>query len=193
MDRHLLPDEIDQLLDGEVGFGTAPLKAHVRRCAACRAELDDALMVVHTIEQLPHIEPSPLFASRVMAQVRVFVPWHVALADTVRARVPRSRAARVVAFSGASVIAVLLTVATLWIATRLDAVIFAANLVVGRVRSDALALLSSAVTTIFGAPATQMLRTNGVVGLSVALLALLLSAAVAARALRALTAGARRR
>ena len=31
--RHLLPDEIDLLLDDEVGFGVAPLKAHVRDCA----------------------------------------------------------------------------------------------------------------------------------------------------------------
>ena len=36
--RHLLPDEIDLLLDDEVGFGVAPLKAHIRDCADCRAQ-----------------------------------------------------------------------------------------------------------------------------------------------------------
>ena len=40
--RHLHPNEIDLLLDGEVGFGVAPLRAHVEGCAECRAKLDDA-------------------------------------------------------------------------------------------------------------------------------------------------------
>ena len=51
MNRHLLPEEIDQLLDGEVGFGTTPLKQHVRTCAECRAELDSARVLVSQLEQ----------------------------------------------------------------------------------------------------------------------------------------------
>ena len=35
--RHLLPAEIDLLLDEEVGFGVSPLRAHVQACADCRA------------------------------------------------------------------------------------------------------------------------------------------------------------
>ena len=88
MDRHLLPEEIDLLLDGEVGFGTAPLKAHARSCAECRAELEDARAVVRELEHLPHLSPSPLFTERIMAHVQVFVPWHVALLDTARQWMP---------------------------------------------------------------------------------------------------------
>ena len=44
--RHLLPEEIDLLLDGEVGFGVQPLRAHVRGCDLCRRELEDARALV---------------------------------------------------------------------------------------------------------------------------------------------------
>ncbi|HMI58475.1 MAG TPA: hypothetical protein VK511_10530, partial [Gemmatimonadaceae bacterium] len=94
MERHLLPEEIDLLLDGEVGFGTPPLKAHVRSCTVCSKELEGARALVRQLEHLPHIAPSPLFASRVMSRVQLFVPWHVALLDSVRGLIPQSRALR---------------------------------------------------------------------------------------------------
>ena len=92
--RHLLPDEIDALLDSEVGFGVAPLEAHLRECASCRADLEAGRRVVEAIEQLPRLAPTPLFGDHVMAQVNVYEPWYVAARDTadewatlVRARV----------------------------------------------------------------------------------------------------------
>ena len=44
--RHLLPNEIDLLLDGEVGFGVAPLRAHVDGCEDCQARLARSRKVV---------------------------------------------------------------------------------------------------------------------------------------------------
>lgn len=193
MDRHLLPDEIDQLLDGEVGFGTAPLKAHVRRCAECRSELEDAYAIVRSLEGLPRFAPSAAFAERVMAHVPVFVPWHVALRDTVRAWVPRSSGARAVALAGAAGMAIVLTVATLWLVTRLDSVMFALTLVVDRARVIAGGVGTDAITAIFGEPATRILRASGPLGVIAATIALLLAAVIAIRALRALTAGPSRR
>jgi len=188
VDRHLLPDEIDQLLDGEVGFGTAPLKAHVRRCAECRRELEDAHALVRSIEELPHFAPSPLFAERVMGQVQVFVPWHVALRDTVRGWVPRSRGARAVGLAGAAGMSIVLTAVALLLVTRLDAVVFALGLVAARARVALLASASDALTAIFGEPAMHVLRASGSVGIFAALIAVLLAAFIAIRALRALTA-----
>ena len=49
--RHLLPDEIDHLLDGEAGFGVAPLMGHVEACSACRAELAEARQIVSALER----------------------------------------------------------------------------------------------------------------------------------------------
>ena len=99
--RHLLPDEIDQLLDGETGFGIAPLEAHVRECEQCRAELEAERQVVAAVEELPRLAPSPLFADHVVAQVNVYEPWDVAVRDAaagwVQRFVPQSRPLRTLA------------------------------------------------------------------------------------------------
>ena len=84
--RHLLPDEIDLLLDDEVGFGVSPLRAHVRDCADCRDQVGAATLVVEALEDVQHFAPSHAFADRVMSQVPVFVPWHV-VGASVRASV----------------------------------------------------------------------------------------------------------
>ena len=102
--RHLLPNEIDLLVDGEAGFGVAPLRAHVAECDECRARLDDAMIVVDALEALPHFAPDSRLADRVMAQVPVFVPVHVAARDSVFRWLERSglgSRAQVVALAGA--------------------------------------------------------------------------------------------
>ncbi len=193
MNRHLLPDEIDLLLDGEVGFGTAPLKSHVRQCAACRAELEQARTLVSELEHLPHLAPSPAFTSRVMSRVQVFVPWHVALLDTVRGLVPRSRPVRVLAGTVASVVAVALTVVSVWLLASLDTVVFATGLLLDRARDAILSALAAAVAASFGEPALQALRSNGVLGLVAVAAVLLAAAVIAAGALRAIAVSPRRR
>ena len=193
MDRHLLPEEIDLLLDGEVGFGTAPLKAHVRSCAECRAELEDARAVVRELEHLPHLSPAPLFTERVMAHVQVFVPWHVTLLDTARGWMPQSRAGRALAGAGIGSFGVVLTAAAVWLITQLDTVIFAVDLALDRARTGVFGVFSDAVGALFGDAALQLVRSSGGAGLGAALALLLLTAALAARALRAVAAGARAR
>ncbi len=193
MDRHLLPEEIDQLLDGDVGFGTAPLKLHLRACDTCRADLDDARALVRQLEHLPHYEPSAVFADRVLGQVQVFVPWHVTALDTLRGWMPRTRTARAFAWTGFGSAAVVLTTVSLWLLTRLDAVIFAIDMAVGRVRAGVGSGLADVVATLFGSTAVHAFRTSGAVGLWIALTVLLLLAAVTARAMRAAVAGPRRR
>ena len=66
--RHLLPNEIDLLVDGEAGFGVAPLRAHILECSDCRERLDDARVVVTALEALPHFAPDSRLADRIMAQ-----------------------------------------------------------------------------------------------------------------------------
>jgi predicted anti-sigma-YlaC factor YlaD len=131
--RHLLPDEIDQLLDGEVGFGVAPLQAHLRECDECRAAYEEERQVVEALEHLPRLAPSPEFASRVMSQVQVYEPWHVAAQDTVlrwiRPLAPRSQPVRL-ALGGAAVsVAALLSVAAIWLAAHADGTLFFMSLV----------------------------------------------------------------
>ena len=79
--RHLLPNEIDLLLDEETGFGVQPLKEHVRACPDCRTRLQQAQEVAAALSALPQLSPRIGLADRVMSQVPVFVPWHVAARD----------------------------------------------------------------------------------------------------------------
>ncbi len=193
MNRHLLPEEIDQLLDGEVGFGTAPLKQHVRACAECRAELESARVLVNQLEQLPHFTLSPRFSEEVMQHVQVFVPWHVALADSVRALIPQQRRWRAAAWTGVTALASVLLIASLWIVTRLDAVLFVTELGVDRLRAASAWAFSNLLASLFGDTAAQALSASGPAGIALALLATVLTALLAVGALRMVVAGARRR
>lgn len=186
MDRHLLPAEIDLLLDGEVGFGTTPLKAHVRRCAECRSELESARTLVRSLEHLPQFAPSPLFSQQVMARVQVYVPWYVALLDTLRGLVPASRPARLVAGAAAVSVFAFITVASLWIFTRLDAFVFALDLGYMRVREWGSAALAGAVAAAFGEPALRVVQAAGWLGITAALIFFVASAAGAATLVRGL-------
>jgi len=157
MNRHLLPHEFDLLVDEEVGFGVPELQAHVNQCGQCRIELDSARAVMLRIEGLPHLSPSPLFAEKVMAQVNVFEPWHVAAANTIRALLPRYRPVRVALGAAALTSCVTLTTMALWIASRFDS----AMLLAGMAYESAAAVALNAVTAIVGPRAVETLQAGG--------------------------------
>jgi len=167
--RHLLPTEIDLLLDGEEGFGVAPLKAHVRDCPDCLARLEEARVVTDAIEELPHFAPSFSFADAVMAQVPVFVPWHVAARDASRAAVqrwmPASRPARVAAIGLATSVASVLTLAILWIATQTDVLSFAAGVAGSRAREILFEGARDAMLALFGSQTLALASQAGTTGL----------------------------
>lgn len=193
MDRHLLPEEIDQLLDGEVGFGTAPLNSHVRSCAECRAELESARALVEDLERLPRFGASAAFTDNVMSRVQIFVPWHVALTDTARSLMPRQPRWRAVAWTGVATLATAVMLASLWVFTRLDTVVFAVELALERLRAAGAAALSDVAAALLGDAAATLLGASGTSGLTVALVAGILTAIMAVGALRAIVAVTRRR
>jgi len=175
------------LLDGEAGFGVAPLQAHVESCAQCRAELAEARQVVSALERLPHLAPSPMFADRIMSQVQVFEPWHVAAIDSVKQWVPASRSARVAGIAATAVVALVVSVAAVWTAVRLDAFLFFFDLAGQRARAALFDAVGSAIANTFGDAAVDALRTGGmpaVVGIT-GFLALVILAAVGLRAVLA--------
>lgn len=144
-DRHLRPDEIDLLLDGEDGFGVAPLRAHVRSCLTCHGELDRARELMTALDSLPDFAPSPGFSDRVMSQVQVFEPWHAAALNTARQFVPATRPARVAAGVGAALGAGVLTAGTTWALARADIALLLTQMGLERVQtrvSDAVSDLS---------------------------------------------------
>jgi len=167
--RHLLPTEIDLLLDDEEGFGVAPLKAHVRACPECLARLEEARIVSDAIEELPHFAPSFSFADSIMAQVPVYVPWHVAARDTVRSAIqrwaPASRPARVAVVGLAAAVASVLTIGILWIATQTDLLVFATGIADTRLRELLLTGGRDAMTSLFGAQTVALASQAGTAGL----------------------------
>jgi hypothetical protein len=191
--RHLLPDEIDLLVDGEEGFGVAPLAAHMEQCADCRARIESHRQLVASLEHLPHLNPGPLFTYRVMSRVQVFEPWYVSALDTVRPFVPRSRSARVFAGATAALVATFLTAFTLLVATRMEWFAFLVNVGARRVQGGANALVGSAISSMFGDAAAANLLSSGGSAIVIVLTTLLASVVVSALALRAVTSASRRR
>jgi hypothetical protein len=191
--RHLLPNEIDLLVDGEGGFGLAPLRAHVRECATCRAELEVARQIADGLEELPHFAPRVGLADRVMAQVPVFVPWHVAARDSLARWAPRARPLRVAALTVGTAVASVLTIATLWLLTQGDLLALAAGLAGERVRrlvGDGARELAAA---LFGEQFLVLLQQTGMIGAGLAAFGFVAAAVAAVVGLRALASSSRPR
>ena len=191
--RHLLPDEIDQLLDDELGFGMAPLRAHLSECDDCRGRFDDARAVTALIDELPHLVPSHRFAEGVMNKVEVFVPWHMAARDAIAAWVPVAGRNRKVAMVAGTVIAAALTLITLALATQSDLLVFAADVLVDRTREVVVGGVGNVLVGLFGAQTFDAVAHYGTRGFAVAGGLLLLGFAAAFASLRAFATSASRR
>ena len=191
--RHLLPNEIDLLVDGEAGFGVAPLRAHVAECDECRARLDDARIVVDALEDLPHFAPDSRLADRVMAQVPVFVPAHVAARDSVTRWLPQSGPARAAAAIVGTSIAGLLTVAMVWLASRGDAAVFATSLFADRVQSLVMGTARDLAFSLLGESAVSALQASGMLGVTLLVLGFLGTAVGTILGLRRLATASSRR
>lgn len=188
MTRHLLPNEIDLLLDEEGGFGLAPLRAHVQECADCRARLDEAQAVVDVIEAMPHFAPSHRLADRIMADVPVFEPWHVAARDTLVGWMPASRPLRVLALAGATGVATTLTAGSAWLLTRGDVVRLVTGMGAERLRFAVADAMRELVVGLLGPQAITAVSQVGAIGIAVGAGGALMAATGTVVGLRALAA-----
>ncbi|MDP1891075.1 MAG: hypothetical protein Q8K55_09300 [Gemmatimonadaceae bacterium] len=191
--RHLLSNEIDLLLDGEAGFGVAPLRAHVDECADCRASLDEARLVANALECLPHLAPRTGFADRVLSRVQIVEPWHVAALTSARRFVPESRPLRAVALATVGVMSVAISASAVWIALSANLTVGSATIVAGRLRTATVALIQQALEAVLGASAAQALQASGSVAMVAAGFALLAAVGAAALGFRALASASRQR
>jgi hypothetical protein len=190
--RHLLPNEIDLLLDGEVGFGVAPLQAHVDSCEDCQARLERARRVVDVLEELPHFAPKPRFADRVMAEVQVIEPWHVAALDAVQRLVPQSTSVRAIMGATASAVALLLTSAAVWVAMHANLAVSSFDLAAERARTAIIDGISSLIGTAFGQGGLDAVRTGGLRGLALGAGVMVVAVGGATFGFRALASSSRR-
>ena len=174
--RHLLPNEIDLLVDGEAGFGVAPLRDHIDECPDCRLRYEDARFVVDALESLPHFAPDSRLADRVMAQVPVFVPAHVAARDSVAQWMPKPGAARAAAVAAFASTAGLLTLAMVWLATQGEAAVFITGLLGDKVRAAVLGAARDLALALLGESALAALQSTGTIGVSLLLAGFVLAA-----------------
>lgn len=190
--RHLLPNEIDLLVDGEAGFGVAPLRAHILECQECRDRLEDARIVVEALEALPHFAPDSRLADRVMAQVPVFVPAHVAARDSVARWLPQSATARIAALSVAGSAAFTLTIGMVWFALQGDLVVFVTGLLGERVRLAVVSAARDLAVALLGDAALSALQGLGAMGALLLFLAFLVAAVGTIAGIRRLAVAGRR-
>jgi hypothetical protein len=191
-DRHLRPDEIELLLDGEEGFGVAPLRAHVRSCLACQGELDQAQELMLALDALPDFAPSVGFSDRVMSQVQVFEPWHAAATRTVEQYVPATRPARIAAGVGAAFAAGLATAGATWAAARADMGLLLAQLGLERFREQLVAAGNDVASTVLGQPGIEALRASTPETVALAVGGFVAAAGLGVVGLRALATASRR-
>lgn len=149
--RHLLPNELDLLVDGDAGFGLAPLKAHVEDCPECRGRLAELRAIVGQLDALPHFAPRHGFADRIMRDVQVIEPWHVALAESAKRLVPESTGMRVLAATGAGLAATTVSGAAVWMAFKADLLGWSAGAALEQGGRGAWGSVAAAVRTMAGA------------------------------------------
>ena len=192
-DRHLRPDEIELLLDGEEGFGVAQLRAHAASCSVCQGELESARELMVMLDTLPDFAPSPAFADRVMSQVQVFEPWHVAAMRTVEQVVPASRPARIAAGLGAAVTAGLATAGATWALARADMGILLAQFGLEHFREQVVAAGSDVLATVVGQPGLEAMRSSSPEVVALALGGFVAAAGMGVVGIRALATSSRSR
>ena len=189
--RHLLPNEIDLLVDGEAGFGVATLRAHIDECAECRELVEDARVVVDALEALPHFAPDSRLADRVMARVPVFVPAHVAARDSVAQWLPRAAGARAAAAAIFTSAAGVLTLGLIWLATQGDAAVFMTGLLGDRLRGVVVGAARDLAVSLLGESALAALQATGAIGISLLLAGFVLTAFGTVAGIRRLAAAGR--
>ena len=190
--RHLLPNEIDLLVDGEAGFGVAPLRDHIDECEDCRFRVEEQRFVVDALEGVPLFAPDTRLADRVMAQVPVFVPAHVAARDAVARWMPQAGVARTAAAAVLASTAALLTLSMVWLATQGDAAVFITGLLGDRVRGAVLGAARDLAVAVLGEPAMAAIRMTGTVGVVLMLALFMVTAFGTVAGIRRLATAGRR-
>ena len=190
--RHLLPNEIDLLVDGEAGFGVAPLRAHIDECDECRERVAHARIVVDVLEALPHFAPDSRLADRVMSQVPIFVPAHVAARDSVSRWMPQAGPARAAAAAVFASVAGVLTLSLIWLATQGDAAVFVTGLLGDRLRGMVVGAARDLAVSLLGESALAALQATGAIGVSLLLAGFVLTAFGTVAGIRRLAAAGRR-
>jgi len=132
-------------------------------------------------------------ADRIMTQVPVFVPWHVAARDAVVQWVPTTRPGRVLAAALVAVVGSIVTGLTLWIATRGEMLSVVTGLVGEEARSAATNAAGDVVVALFGPQVISAVQQVGPLGIAFAAGGFLVASVATVLGLRLIAASSRAR
>ena len=144
------------------------------------------------LEMVPHYAPDTRLADRVMSQVPMFVPVHIAARDSVAQWIPQAGVARTAAAAVLASTAALLTLGMVWLATQGDAAVFITGLLGDRVRSAVLGAARDLAVALLGEPALAAIRMTGTVGVGLLLAGFLVTAFGTVAGIRRLAVAGRR-
>jgi hypothetical protein len=149
--------------------------------------------MIFVLEDIPHFTPSTNFADRVMLQVQVFEPWHVAARNSVLRFVPTSRPARVAAGLGLAASAGIMVTGASWVLNQADLGVVLANVGLERARTAASAAASDLVLAAVGQSGLEAWAAGGPMVAVAAGVGFVAAAGAVVTGLRALTAPRQRR
>ncbi len=90
---HPESDRLEAYVEGTLDDSDhAVVESHLVSCARCQVEVEEWKAMFSALAALPHFEPAPGFADRVMAGVFVHKPWTVRAAELIRRLIPSSTA-----------------------------------------------------------------------------------------------------
>lgn len=88
---HPATKEVEAYVAGSLSAADrATLESHLAGCPECTAEVEEWRALFAGLAVLPHLEPSPGFADRVMANIQLHQPWQVRVAALLRRLLPSS-------------------------------------------------------------------------------------------------------
>lgn len=74
---HPAPEEIEAFAaDSLSAAERTALESHLAGCVECAAEVEEWRALFAGLAALPHLDPAPGLADRIMAEVRLHQPWH---------------------------------------------------------------------------------------------------------------------
>lgn len=190
-DPHLLPNQLDLLVDGDAGPDAQPLWMHLQGCDECRTHYANAKRDADALESVPHFTPRLPFADHVMAKVQVNEPWHATLSADARRMVPTSGPVRSVAAAGAILTGLLFSALALWLALRWDLATWMLHLGLERAREAGAAVANAVVSEALGGTATAALARGDLRPVALAAVVLVTASVISALAFRRLAATSR--
>jgi hypothetical protein len=191
--RHLLPAEIDLLVDGDAHASAAGLVAQVEGCASCQRRVHEARLIASALESIPHAKPTLGFSDRVMQRVEVTPPWHGVLWDSVRGLMPQSRAVRTLASAFAVVGGIAVTLVGGWLAWRADGAALLGAKAVEQSRVAVAGVAGDALSALVGDAAMSALRSGGLTAAAIGAAVFVVALALVTLGFNRLAATARRR